>query len=101
MSSSLSLDINLVDNTSGKKTHTGHLEELAKHHQDQESIDDLVRNSVATVMSISYLQECDVLMAIPAMPDKDFDLPRELARGIAKDIKKPDMTPNFVLVFAT
>ena len=97
MSSSLALDINLVDNTSGKKTHTGLLEEQAKHHQDQKSIAELVRISVETVKSISYLQECDVLMAVPAMLNKGFDLPRELAKGISTGIGKPNMTPNFLL----
>ena len=97
MASSLALDLNFADKISGVKTHVGQLEELAKHSQDPAAVSELVRRSTETVHSISYLRDCDFLMAVPAMPDKAYDLPRELAKGIGLGTSKEDLTPKFVL----
>jgi hypothetical protein len=97
MSSSLALDLNFSDNVSGHKTRIGLLEERAKHYHDEAAVAELVHLSVETVESISWLRDCDALMAVPAMPDKTFDLPRELAKGIQLGTGKDDVTPWLVL----
>lgn len=97
MASSLALDLNFADHISGKKTRVGLLEELAKHAHDQAAISELVRLSAETIRDISYLRECNFLMSVPAMPDKTYDLPRELAKGISSATGILDLTPKLAL----
>lgn len=98
MDSSLALDLNFEDNASGQKTKLGHWEERAKHHQDGDAFAALVHLSSEAVTTISYLRDCEFVLGIPAMADKEFDLPRELARAVAAHVGKKDLTPAFQLV---
>lgn len=97
LASSLALDLNFLDNTSGKKTPIGEHEEAAKHKQNGASIRALASMSAATIADISYLRDADYVCAIPAVPEKGFDLPTRLAQDISKMVGKVDLTPNFKL----
>lgn len=97
LDSSLALDVNFVDNTSGEKTAVGANEEAAKHHQDPNSIANLSKWGVATVQDIAFLREADYVCAIPALPTKGFDLPTRLAESISASLGKMDLTPLFAL----
>jgi predicted amidophosphoribosyltransferase len=97
LSSSLALDTNFVDNTSGMKTETGANEEGAKHHQDEGAISYLVKRSFATIQEISYLHNADYICAVPAMASKGFDLPSRLAQDLSSLTGKQNLTPSFRL----
>lgn len=97
MTSSVALDINFEDNTSGRRTYIGALEEKAKYHGDVGAITELASISAETVGSISYLQKSPYVLGIPAMPDKEFDLPRVLSDQVSSLTKKIDITGSFTL----
>jgi predicted amidophosphoribosyltransferase len=97
MSSSLALDLNFEDNTSGQKTRIGTLEEKAKHHRDRDAIVELACLSVDTISAISFLSSCEFVLGVPAMPDKEFDVPRSLAECISGMTGKPDLTGEIYL----
>lgn len=97
LSSSLALDMNLISNQSAAKTECGRLEELAKHHADQSSVDKLASTSCATISEICYLREADLVCAVPAPASKPFDLPRRLAESISSQSKKANLTPYLSL----
>lgn len=95
LTTSLALDFNFIDNTSGKKTKLGKAEEAAKHSQDENAIVSLTRLSAETIADIAYLKQADYICAVPATPEKRFDLPTRLARCISEKLGKPDLTPHF------
>ncbi|MDP3340751.1 hypothetical protein [Frigidibacter sp.] len=95
LSSTVALDYNFEDNLNGKKTLVGEHEELAKHHQDANSIAYLAEKAAETINSISYLSSADYLCAIPAMAEKQFDLPAKLSVAISQLVGKYDITPHF------
>ena len=94
LDSTVALDTNFVDNQSGGKTECGLLEEQAKHHGHSSAIDQLASRLADTIGDISYLRRAPFVMAVPATADKAFDLPRELARRVAKLTDKVDLTPT-------
>lgn len=97
LSLAVALDLNFEDNVSGRKTHLGQLEELAKHHADEVAIQELVSRAAETVRDIVAFRDAPYLCAIPAMASKSFDLPTELAGRLAKHMDKKNLTPHFRL----
>jgi hypothetical protein len=97
LNSSLALDLNFEDNISGQKTRIGALEEKAKHHRDRDAIVELAHLSVDTISAISFLSSCEFVLGVPAMPDKEFDVPRSLAECISGMTGKPDLTGEIYL----
>lgn len=97
LSSTIALDHNFTDNTSGQKTVVGQLEEAAKHSGDESAISELARISSETIIDISYLKSVDMLCAVPAAAEKVFDMPRELAKQISHLTGIQDLTPHVVL----
>lgn len=97
LSLAVALDLNFEDNVSGRKTHLGRLEELAKHHADEDAIQELVSRAAETVEDIVAFRHAPYLCAIPAMASKGFDLPTELAARLAMHTNKKNLTPHFRL----
>jgi predicted amidophosphoribosyltransferase len=93
----LALDFNFEDNVSRKKTNIGILEERAKHHRDHDAIAELAHSSSHTISDISFLSNCDFILGVPAMPDKEFDVPRSLAETISNITGKLDITRSIEL----
>lgn len=95
LSCSIALDFNFENNTSGKHTSTGQLEENAKHKADSASIEALVVLFMEAIVSLPHYNSATVIAAVPPRPGKAFDLPSKLAARLAEEFGLNDVTPLF------
>jgi hypothetical protein len=93
----LALSIALSENQvpDGGRTDIGELEYLAKYKRDEEAIDGLTDLIVETVRRLPYYKDVTAVTAVPPRPEKDFDLPKTLARRVAKALGKKNLTSSF------
>jgi len=62
-----------------------------------EAADQLVQECLSFLRSMTCYETADVVVAIPpSRPDKPFDLPRHLAKGIGLGIRKADLSDQVV-----
>ncbi len=83
------LDFNFQDASSHTYTGVGQLEYAAKYQQDKGSIDKLSELLANVCRSHPSFGAVDVMVSIPGNPSKQFHLPDELVRRMAKELKRP------------
>lgn len=94
LDSSVALDVNFFDNTSGEKTRFGALEEAAKYHQDRDAIEACAGALCELIEDVEHLRTAGVVCAVPAMASKGLDAPREIASCLSQMTGKQDITGN-------
>lgn len=95
LDSSIALD-DLFRGRHGSYTPIGRLESLAKAAQDPQARDSLAALLAQFIRSSPLYAGC-AICAVPASPEKDFDLPRELASLIADELGTEDLTGSLHL----
>ncbi|MCG8503907.1 MAG: hypothetical protein MI755_04815 [Sphingomonadales bacterium] len=75
----------------------GRLEHQAKHthKENPRAIRNLVTAYCEAITDLPFYRECEIIAAVPAHPDKHFDLPRILAQRIAEELGIQDVTHRF------
>lgn len=97
LTGSIALDYNFTDNTSGKKTYLGEVEELAKHGQDPQAIGTIIGMVAEKISQLKPYNDAPLICAVPCSAGKTFDLPREIAAGVAHILGKENITSKLVL----
>jgi hypothetical protein len=92
---SIALDRNFRDNEGGQHTTLGQWELDAKHHQNPAAIGSLVAAYCNAISDLPLYRDCRLIAAVPAPSRKPFDLPRILAKKIAKSHGLEDLTDRF------
>ena len=87
---SVALDLNFQER--GRYTELGLAEFNAKDARHAPSIELLAKACVRAISEISFYKESDVICAVPPSPEKEWDLPREIARLVSERIKRPDIS---------
>lgn len=87
---SVALDYNFAER--GVYTDLGLAEYNAKNARHRVSIEILSRACVRAISEISLYRGCDVICAVPPSPEKEWDLPTELARLVSERTGKPDVS---------
>ena len=67
----------------------------AKYKQDEMAMKYLVDKAAQTIRRLPFYRNADVICAVPAPPDKEFDLPREVTSRLREAISKPNITEGF------
>jgi hypothetical protein len=83
---SVALDFNFIER--GRYTELGLAEFNAKRARHGPSIEMLVKACVRAISEISFYRESDVICAVPPSPEKEWDLPREIARLLSERTRK-------------
>ena len=92
MTSSVALGFNLAE--PGVYTKLGQTEHDAKTAKDAAAIGALARACSSVISSLAFYEECSAICAVPPSPDKDWDLPTELANLVAAKTKRDDISTN-------
>lgn len=92
---SITLDTNLRDNQGGGYTNLGALESQAKCQQNQDAIKKLAFSYIEAIRNLPGYKKARHIAAVPARPDKAYDLPRELAKRIADELGIENLTGRF------
>jgi len=74
-------------------TELGLAEYNAKSVRHGPSIEALVRACVRAITDISLYRESDAICAVPPSPEKEWDLPTQIAQLVSARIGKPDLSP--------
>jgi predicted amidophosphoribosyltransferase len=89
---SVALDFNLKE--AGIYTALGLSEHNAKTNRDSSAIETLVHACNGVIGSISFYKDSDTLCAVPPSPDKDWDLPTEIAAQLGALCGKKNISPS-------
>lgn len=93
LSCSIALDHNFVPGSAPQEyTHIGKLEHDAKKTQDKAAIGQLVDFYCEEILGLPFYVDVPVIAAVPARPEKNFDLPTTLAAQIAERFDLTDVT---------
>lgn len=76
-------------------TALGRWENKAKQHRDARAIRRLTDAFCEAISDLPSYRDCRLICAVPAHPDKEFDLPRELAARVAQELGLDDLTGRF------
>jgi len=87
---SIALDYNFAERR--VYTNLGLAEFNAKNARHRVSINTLAAACVRAITAISFYAESDVICAVPPSPDKDWDLPTEIAQLVSEKTGKPDIS---------
>jgi hypothetical protein len=88
--SSIALDFSLAE--AGVYTELGQAEHSAKTSRDLAAIGRLSSACEATVKAVSFYNDCTVICAIPPSPEKEWDLPTEIAERVASKTGKRNLS---------
>jgi predicted amidophosphoribosyltransferase len=91
LTSSVALGFNLA--SAGVYTDLGHAEHDAKANRNAVAIAVLAKACATAINSLAFYKECTGICAVPPSPDKEWDLPSELAHIVAKQVRKADISP--------
>lgn len=94
LDSTVALDTNFADLASGEKTFFGTQEEHAKYSRQEDAIEQCALGMANTIKDLEHLNGTDYICSIPASAEKDFDLPRELAKRISVKVEKRDISDS-------
>ena len=92
---SLALSFN-VDYNAKKKTKLGDLEYRAKHQHDKQAINTIVNIVTDEIKNSPFYKDADYICAVPAHPNKNFDLPTTIVATVSKNLHKADITKGFI-----
>lgn len=87
---SVALDLNLA--AAAVYTELGQAEHDAKTSKDAVAIAKLCSQSASAIKRLSSYTDCDVVCAVPPSPDKEWDLPTEIAKRVSGIVGKADMS---------
>ncbi len=87
---SIALDFNFAER--GRYTELGLAEYNAKYARHGPSIEALVKACVRAISEISLYRESDVICSVPPSPEKEWDLPTEIAQLVSERTGKPDIS---------
>jgi hypothetical protein len=71
------------------RTAVGHLEHLAKDHQDQQAISEIANRLAGVIRRYPTLARTDVVAAMPPRPSSKFHLPVQLVNQIGVNLGRP------------
>jgi predicted amidophosphoribosyltransferase len=89
---SVALDYNFAER--GRYTELGLAEYNAKNAQHKASIEMLTKACIRAISEIRFYRESDVICAVPPSPEKEWDLPMEIARLVSAKTGKPDISAS-------
>ncbi|MDI9349432.1 MAG: hypothetical protein QM537_05465 [Candidatus Symbiobacter sp.] len=95
LSLSLALDFNLKDKAKHEYTDIGLLENKAKHHKDQNAIEQIAEMVTQTIQPKPFYKDADLICSVPAHPDKEFDLPGTIASMVCSKMGIRNVTQGF------
>ncbi len=95
LSTALGMNIRQSDEGWEGYTDLGHLESRAKQTLDENAVRNLTALFVDTIRALPFYRDARMIAAVPAHPSKTYDLPRELASCIARDLALADVTNRF------
>lgn len=87
---SMALDYNLE--SPGVYTDVGRAEHDAKIARDKYSVDTLATACLRAIADVIFYVGSEVVCSVPPSPDKDWDLPTELAKVISEKSGKPNIS---------
>ena len=88
---SFNIDYDLLE-----KTKLGELEYKAKHQHDTQAINTIVNIVTDEINNLPFYQDADYICAVPAHPNKSFDLPATIVATVSKHLNKADITKGFI-----
>jgi len=93
----LAISIALSENQvqEGGRTEIGELEYQAKYRQSEDALKELTSLVIHSIESLPYYKDVTALTAVPPRPEKEYDVPKILARRVAKTLGKKDLTSRF------
>jgi hypothetical protein len=94
---SIALSEYSTDPAEKKLTRVGQLESSAKYQRNQDALDELAKLSAETISSLPYYCDAPIVCAVAARSDKEFDLPKEIAKRVAKATDKKNASDSFVI----
>lgn len=102
LTSSIALDMNLIDAGGGPGGHTtlGAFESRAKTAPDEEALAALTDAFCAAIRDLPRYREAALIAAVPPRPGKTYDLPQTLAARIAAALSITDITSRFAFAAA-
>jgi hypothetical protein len=93
---SVALDYNIADVENGQYTEIGALEHRAKSICDTEAVASLSSFCAEAIQDLPYYRDAGLIVAVPTMSDKKYDLPSQIASRVSVDLKKKNLTDCFV-----
>jgi predicted amidophosphoribosyltransferase len=94
---SIALDYNIANIENGQYTDIGALEHRAKSICDAEAVACLSSVCIETIQGLPYYRDAELIVAVPPMSGKPFDLPSQVAASVSARLTKKDLTYHFVL----
>ncbi len=91
---SIALDL-YKDPTSGIYTQLGDLERCAKSVFDAEAVTSLSSNCAEAIQNLTYYRDAELIVAVPPMSAKKYDLPSQVAARVSIALKKTNLTDCF------
>jgi predicted amidophosphoribosyltransferase len=92
---SVALDYNIANLENGQYTEIGDLEHRAKSICDTEAVAGLSSVCVEAIQNLPYYRDAELIVAVPPMSAKKYDLPSQVAAKISVDLKKKNLTDCF------
>lgn len=92
---SIALDYNIADVGIGQYTDIGELEHRAKTNNDSNAVDLLSSLCIETIRSSAFYAEAAFVSAVPAMSEKEFDVPSQISGRVAAALCRQDLTAEF------
>lgn len=89
---SVALDMNFEDNYA--YTHIGQLEKNCKDHHDPESLARLADAAKHFLENTPFYMDTSVIAAVPPRPGKQYDLPTNLVKELAKRYRCDDISAS-------
>lgn len=90
LQSSVALDFNLAE--AGVYTKLGQAEHDAKTSRSRDAVEALSAACAAAIDNLSFYDDCTAICAVPPSPEKDWDLPTEIASRVARQTGKINMS---------
>jgi hypothetical protein len=102
LTSSIALDLNLVEADGAPDGHTllGELESRAKTERDEDALTALTDAFCDAIRDLPRYREAALIAAVPPRPGKPYDLPQTLAERIAAALSITDVTSRFAFAAA-